>query len=573
MPRVPSAQPQVQSRALPGVRAQGLDVSSGLEALAQGTQQAGAGLVRMGEAHAREMEQLNRARVQDAWTRHAARQNDILRGAMERRGQQAAGVDGWGLAEFDKSLEEVAKELTPEQRKMLGSVAQKDRVSFENALKTHRDKEFHAFKDTAAEAAAKAAMAKGALVPTDEAREEARRLGEAAVVARGADRGEPPEAIEQRRQAYNTDFDVQVLTRLEADGDGAGMLAYLEKRGPTMEPAARARAEKSAQALSARQAVFALAPQLQAAAPGNLTEQLRLARERAGGRPEVYDALVDRLTREDVVARRATDEAHEQRRGRLLLGVYDTSSIDRTSKDWQELDDMGRAQVAAALDAQRARDRAFSEAKRRDSSQADALAVEQFRGLPPEVQRTVDVGRWTGVSELGRARLVTEQKRAVEDHTKGLLPRKDDWMARVKAKASGLSKKDAAALESMAADWWANWDRSGKPPTHEQLDAALKALQRDVYVDKSRLVPGTSKVPVYKLKPGQQPLDEAGNPVPDPTDVQSLTTAPPPGPVAKVPPAARTRITQRAGVPLSEAELERIYRREQEILATQKGSP
>lgn len=492
MPRVPTAQPQVQSRALPGVRAQNLDVSSGFDALAQGTAQAGAGLVRVGERHEKELEQLNRARVQDAWTRHAAKQSDILRGAMERRGQKAAGVDGWGLAEFDKSLEEVAKELTPEQRKMLGSVAQKDRVSFENALKNHRDKEFQTFKDEAAVAAAEGAISKGALIPTDEGRAEAYRLGEAALVAREVDRGAPQAVIDQKRRVFATAFHGTRMEQLVAAGDAAGLRGYLDTHGPTMEPGARAKWQKTAEALGRDAEAEGMAGRILQGARVEGYDWLDPTRALAAVesvpagpmRDEVRQRVEHQVQKAEALRERAGKEALNR-----VLAIYGESGNPNDPriapiKAWMldpangaaDLWNRFRNDVEADARARRTEARVV----RNERSTLEQELVRDFRAREPEERATLDLaaeytGRGASKSTLDLLR--AEQMKARDTVRKGQAPAEAEFYrtTRAEAVASGLTQKQAQdAFVAHMATWRAEYleKSGGKPPTREEVKRA-----------------------------------------------------------------------------------------------------
>lgn len=557
MPRIPVLDtPRVQSAPLPNVRF-GVDTRGSYgEAVTDGLQQVAGGLDHLSDAARKQKEQMDDARVMDAYAKISEWQNQNVyhpeKGALAVRGEKAIGLGDRAISEFDKFSQSVSEALADDgQRDRFSKILQRERETTYRTLTRHEAGQVEAVKEEKYSAAIDASVSKAAnaaLADPESARTE-QSMGEGAVVLRGNHMGWSGEQVQAELSKYRTRLHLSVLDRMLDGGRADLAQAYLKEHGAEID--GKARGDSS---VDHRLQSEVVAAQVDSAARDILRKSVvdgaewvdpakALAAVDAlpgGAAKKAISDLVDEGVQKGLALKK---RAGDDRLNEIIAVHEKTGSVNdpiiRRNREWLLDPKNGSADLwqsfERGLRAERRSAKTSTADERRLQAQLNAEAFSDFLALPPEEQLAVDVNgapQYSDADVTTRNRMRQRQQALRNTTQKGSIVRESEAYKAVDAKAveAKLNKDQSKLLKSYMTRWREQWlsEHDGKEPPRTDFTKALgEAL---LYGDKqggSILSPNRFK---FQVPEGErfQPFPSDEQPVTKDVQPTAQTTSPPP---------------------------------------------
>lgn len=344
MPRVPTAQRQVDPTALPGARltaaltpmAAGAGVAEAEAGLAisrgRNTQMVGNAVARLGDtiegagAVVGQIAQAERQRADEvalmdaenklsAWERR--RLYDPQGGALATKGRDSFGLPETVAGEFEQVAGEIEKGLgTDRQRRAFARVKGNRSAQVDLTLRRHVLGEMQAYEAGELKAFVDNSLSDMAANATDPRRAGFELAKAVDAVKRSGPRlGLGPEQVEQQVEAVRTKGHIGVIDSLISQGQAGAARAYFEETKDQISGESLARVEKALREGTIRKQAQGAADKI-IAEGGSLTQQRDKAK--AIEDPDVRDNVMQRIEHEATVRDREQREQSEN----LLRGAY-----------------------------------------------------------------------------------------------------------------------------------------------------------------------------------------------------------------------------------------------------------
>lgn len=517
-------------------------------AIGQGLEQLGAGVNRAGDIvqgvnedeRRKEKEKTDNAQLFGAYGKLGEWKKkklfDPVDGFLALKGEAAVGkgdkplADEY-LADFDKAADEIRKGLgNDDQLEAFNKLYQREQESAFHQMASHEAREHDVVREGKFRSAIEAALNNAASAPTDpEALNAAKTLGEGAVLIRGKDEGWSGEQTQAALRKFQTELHMGVLGRL-TDMPGGAPLAktYLEDHGDEIDQAARARSKVDEVIAKSDLKQRALATSQGILNIENPTE--RADAVAAIGDPELRDVVASHVAEESGRIERIRDQARNQLLGPVRLQVERSGgALDRSAKQFVQLDDAGQAEAEAYARRIRVSRGSSSVEDRRQQEAANKLVESRFRALSDADQLRVDLTkdpRFRGADETTLNLLAERQKKTEAIIKKGGLASLAEFRSQMAAKTYGLSKDDAALIRKKMIDWRLDHEEKVTP---QEVALRLTDMVRTYVVKKGLIWDSTKKG--YELTPEEakrvgmdtNPAPDAPSPQPSAAVFQSST--------------------------------------------------